>query len=116
MGDTTDRSVLTKLLIKGPKPKMISCGRDHVVLVNEAGKVFTWGKGMKQRLGVDTPLDRLKPLVLDLDDNFIVFASAGDSHTLLLNDKNQIISFGWNKYGQVINFLKHFLFIFFIFY
>ena len=42
------------------------------------------------------------PYLLSLNDETecIVKVSCGDRHTLLLINKNNIYSFGWNKYNQ----------------
>mmetsp|Transcript_3240 Transcript_3240/g.6107 ORF Transcript_3240/g.6107 Transcript_3240/m.6107 type:complete len:1040 (-) Transcript_3240:449-3568(-) len=82
--------------------RQIECGGLHTAAVTEAGDVYTWGDDSKGQLGhtADPSLERVPRYVGGLEAYFIVQVACGGNHTLALDDRGNVFSWGWSKYGQ----------------
>ena len=83
------------------KIKSIACGRNHSIIINDLGMVFTFGKFNNNRLGhqnVNNNLFSPKLITGTGSPKYgkIIMASAGNRHTLILNNYSHIFSFGNN--------------------
>jgi alpha-tubulin suppressor-like RCC1 family protein len=81
----------------------IVAGRYHMMALTEDGKVFTWGQNNCAQLGHDEMnQDFHKPsIVKALKDEKITKICCGHSHSLALNDRGEIFSWGSNEWGEV---------------
>ena len=80
-----------------------TCGNEHLVLMTENGRVYTYGHGSKGQLGhgnVDNELEEAK-LVEALDGNRIVKVAAGGWHSMAIAETGDLYAFGWNESGQL---------------
>ena len=82
----------------------VSCGVNHTVAVTRRGTAYSWGWGENGRLGLgaDTSKRLVPTLISSLQDDltYVSSVACGDRHTVLTTDSGDILSFGWNLYGQ----------------
>ncbi|XP_024027175.1 protein RCC2 homolog [Morus notabilis] len=77
----------------------VSC---HCVALDVEGRCYTWGRNEKGQLGHGDKIQRDRPtIVSELSKYKIVRAGAGRSHTVVVTEDGQSLSFGWNKHGQL---------------
>ena len=90
---------ITKILDEGAKFIKIACGYNHTILIDNKNQVYSFGRNNDGQLGLGYMNNRSYPERItkspDEGAKFIKIA-CGDYHTLLLDDKNQVYSFGWN--------------------
>jgi alpha-tubulin suppressor-like RCC1 family protein len=82
---------------------MMAVGSDHSLLLNSEGQVFSFGSGIKGRLGHGDQDIRFIPTKIESLERTgkIVSLAAGGSHSLVLNEEGQVFSFGGNDRGQL---------------
>ncbi|CCE90461.1 uncharacterized protein TDEL_0B03320 [Torulaspora delbrueckii] len=83
--------------------KKILITRYHSIIVTTENKVYTCGNSSRGRLGngvADVPQPKFAE-ILDLKDTEIMMFKTSNHHTLLLTDKSDVYSWGWNGYGQL---------------
>lgn len=91
-----------RLILTEQKFVEIACGYNHSMALNELGKVFTWGAGADGRLGHENSQDIYEPCqVLGLSQKFIVRISCGYLHSAVISNNGELITFGFNGYGQL---------------
>lgn len=99
--------------LKGPV-KQISCGGHHSLLLTELGKVYSFGEGREGQLGTGLKYVLIwlfykcrvpsscptEICVVDQDGEQVLFKyiAAGGYHSLLIDEKNRIWTFGKNSY------------------
>ena len=96
----------------------ISCGYNHFAIILNSGKVLTCGNNNCGQLGYNNNKNNSVPKFIDskfTSSNKIVSVFCGFSHTILLLNSGNIVSFGDNYYGQLgydtlLNNLKYELF------
>jgi alpha-tubulin suppressor-like RCC1 family protein len=67
-----------------------------------AGRVWAWGANYAGQLGNGTTTDfRDTPVKVDRLDDSVVDVSAGDGHSLALNDDGTVWAWGENDFGQL---------------
>ncbi|EKX41151.1 hypothetical protein GUITHDRAFT_46833, partial [Guillardia theta CCMP2712] len=77
------------------------CGYDHALCLLSTGVVLSWGEKYSGQLGVYHD-DCSRPQVIEsLRSMFIVFLSAGASHSLVVNQDGELFTFGSNIKGQL---------------
>lgn len=77
----------------------VSC---HCVALDVGGRCYTWGRNERGQLGHGDKLQRDRPTVVSgLSKHKIIGAGAGRSHTVVVTEDGQSLSFGWNKHGQL---------------
>lgn len=90
----------------------IACGKAHSLSIDSGGCLFTWGAGACGQLGVEDihtlpvdddgyPYQPVPKYLKSLKGNNIILGVCGDVHTLALNDKGEIFSFGGGSFGQL---------------
>lgn len=73
----------------------------HTILINEAGKVMSFGRNDKGQCGLkDCTRKDVPTLVEGLQDHTFVSAGAGRNHSLFLSDRGVVYACGENKMGQ----------------
>eukprot|EP00245_Coleochaete_scutata_P005890 TRINITY_DN1986_c0_g1_i1.p1 TRINITY_DN1986_c0_g1~~TRINITY_DN1986_c0_g1_i1.p1 ORF type:complete len:496 (-),score=119.88 TRINITY_DN1986_c0_g1_i1:650-2137(-) len=85
------------------------CASCHCIAIDEAGRVFTWGRNENGQLGHGDRRQRNVPtLVAGLSKYKVVRAAAGRHHTVVVTSSGQSLAFGSNKHGQLgIGHLKN---------
>lgn len=73
----------------------VAAGPEHCVALTANGDVFTWGRGQYYVLGhgSETPLAQPQ-MVHSLNDVRVTKVAAGENHSLALDDKGQLWSWG----------------------
>lgn len=95
--------------LKDETCRYIECGGYHTVAISEGNEAFVWGRGDVNQLGLshkdltrdDYGLVALKPKRLEWLSHKVRGAACGEAHTLVLDDKGNVISFGWGDDGQL---------------
>jgi len=89
--------------LTGHKIVQISAGYQHNIVVTDKGQVFSWGESLRGKLGHDiVGNDHIPPNPVPLPESlFITNACAGGDHSMLLDDKGRVYSFGANTDGQL---------------
>ena len=58
VGSTADSNKPVQVRGLGESPvRLLSCGWRHTIAVNDAGEVYTWGRGVNGQLGHSSLLD-----------------------------------------------------------
>jgi len=85
------------------KPVQIVCRNDFSLVLTEKGKLYSFGYSKRGALGRDDPMkDSTEPgLVKNLESHKITKMKAGSDFILALNDRNEVLSWGLNDYGQL---------------
>ncbi|KAH9283973.1 RCC1 domain-containing protein 1 [Echinococcus granulosus] len=99
----------------------IACGSWHSVCLTDTGDIYTWGSNEFGQLGCPSlNLERSRnlndplfssdacvnlsalPVPVDLpEDVSIVAIACGSRHTACLSEHKQLLTFGWNGFGQL---------------
>ncbi len=81
---------------------MVSAGLYHTILLNEKGKVFTWGDNTYGQLGLGSLDNEEAPTEISgLTD--VVAVSAGAYHSMALTADGNVYLWGRNSFGQIGN-------------
>ncbi|KAI1806274.1 RCC1/BLIP-II [Daldinia bambusicola] len=99
----------TPVLIPGLKNiSKLACGANHVLALDLAGKVFTWGSGGQFQLG-RKPVSRLlgpsaglnpQPCGKFTKKHHAVNVGAGSYHSFYVDNEDQVWAWGLNNYSQ----------------
>ncbi|RFU35364.1 hypothetical protein B7463_g957, partial [Scytalidium lignicola] len=99
------RSQTTPMLI--PELKNIvtlATGTNHVLAVNNKGKVFGWGAGeqnqLARRVVSRTATGALVPREFGLQRKVIKAVGCGDYHSFAIDNNNNVYAWGLNTFGQ----------------
>lgn len=80
----------------------VSCGANHVLLLDTKGHVYSCGHGNRGQLGHDDTISRNIPTVIELTVAMtIIKISAGGWHSAMLSGCHDIYTNGWNCDGQL---------------
>eukprot|EP01125_Pyxidicula_operculata_P018804 TRINITY_DN6726_c0_g1_i2.p1 TRINITY_DN6726_c0_g1~~TRINITY_DN6726_c0_g1_i2.p1 ORF type:complete len:681 (-),score=117.31 TRINITY_DN6726_c0_g1_i2:93-2111(-) len=83
----------------------VACGALHCLLLDEDGRVYSFGKNTSGQLGlvkVQTRQSVSQPQLLQtLEGEKIVLIGAGGLHSIAVSDKGNVFAWGSNKYGQL---------------
>ena len=85
--------------LHGIRVTAVAAGRHHSMVLTDDGKVLTFGHGYDGKLGhgygVEHQKNQFVPMVIEeLDGMVVVAIAAGDSHSLVLTDGGDVLSFG----------------------
>ena len=94
--------------------KSISAGTIHNIALTDNGKIFSWGSAQGGQLGLNEKyLTQFKDFFLSTptlipmkykktnEDMKIIKIACGEAHTLALNDKREVYSWGFGSNGQL---------------
>ncbi|OBS60702.1 hypothetical protein A6R68_08168 [Neotoma lepida] len=82
--------------------RQLELGAEHVLLLCEAGQVFSWGGGRHGQLGHGTLEAELEPRLLEaLQGLRMVEVAAGGWHSVCVSETGDIYIWGWNESGQL---------------
>ncbi|SCU84906.1 LAMI_0C09362g1_1 [Lachancea mirantina] len=76
--------------------------RYHSVFMNMDGQVFTAGSNTRGRLGNGkSDVSNFQHQVVPLELDYVKLVASSDHHTLALTRSNDVLGWGWNKFGQL---------------
>lgn len=102
----TNRSVSGPAFIEtffniGVRVFAISCGRNHTLAITDNG-VYSWGNNKYGQLGnVHVVQSSYPSLIEALMEYNIVQIVAGQYHSIALDDKERVLTWGWGVHGQL---------------
>ncbi|XP_055897497.1 probable E3 ubiquitin-protein ligase HERC3 isoform X1 [Biomphalaria glabrata] len=80
----------------------MSCGKEHVLLLDDTGSIYSYGGGSKGQLGHSTVESKSLPTVIDaLHGLTIKTISAGGWHSAAISVFGDLYMWGWNESGQL---------------
>jgi alpha-tubulin suppressor-like RCC1 family protein len=88
-------------LLADYKITYVACGKYHSGVIDNQGRLLTFGRGTKGQLGSCQLTNSSTPITVNLDGHKALMCSMGVSHTLVLCDGGNVYSFGGNKSGQL---------------
>ncbi|XP_007949902.1 probable E3 ubiquitin-protein ligase HERC6 [Orycteropus afer afer] len=82
---------------------LLSCGKEHSLVVCHKGRVFAWGAGSEGQLGIGEFKEQsvIPKKVNILAGIKIIQVSCGHYHSLALSQDGQVFSWGKNSHGQL---------------
>lgn len=103
---TVPIAVSTSGVLNNKTIKWVAAGQEHCILLDEDGKVYTWGYNNKGQVGDSTFNNRNAPVAVlygtaGLLSKKIISVSAGTSHSLALDDQGKVYTWGDNIYGKL---------------
>ncbi|XP_051004747.1 RCC1 domain-containing protein 1 [Acomys russatus] len=82
--------------------RQLELGAEHVLLLCEAGQVFSWGGGRHGQLGHGTLEAEPEPRLLEaLQGLRMTEVAAGGWHSVCLSETGDVYIWGWNESGQL---------------
>lgn len=82
----------------------LATGSNHVLAINNKGKVFGWGAGeqnqLARRVVSRTAAGALIPREFGLQRKTIKAVGCGDFHSFAIDNKNNVYAWGLNTFGQ----------------
>ncbi|KAI9154028.1 hypothetical protein LWI28_020122 [Acer negundo] len=88
----------------GVQVERIAAGLWHTVCISVDGRVYVFGGNQFGQLGTGADQAETLPKLLDapsLENKRAKMVSCGARHSAILTDDGQVLSWGWNKYGQL---------------
>ncbi|KAK0584840.1 hypothetical protein LWI29_019532 [Acer saccharum] len=88
----------------GVQVERIAAGLWHTVCISVDGRVYVFGGNQFGQLGTGAEQAETLPKLLDapsLENKRVKMVSCGARHSAILTDDGQVLSWGWNKYGQL---------------
>nr|CAH7745531.1 unnamed protein product [Callosobruchus chinensis] len=80
----------------------LKCGRDHCLILDRNGAVYTFGRGSRGQLGHGSLNDEPEPVLVEaLAGLKIVQISAGGWHSCAVSKDGDLYTWGWNGSGQL---------------
>ena len=98
---TGDALLPTKVALpSGVRVKQVSAGGSHSLAVATNGALYSFGNGGNGQLGHGDTADRMVPTeVLSLRGTPVRLATAGMTHSLVLTEEANVLTFGSNEQG-----------------
>ena len=92
--------------LKGKRMVDISAGYGHTVALDEERKVYTWGYNEFGQLGYVTEDNSTEPICISNKENElkgkkIISISAGEAHTVAIDEEGKVYTWGNNEVGQL---------------
>ena len=80
----------------------VSCGGNHLLLLDTRGHVYSCGHGNRGQLGHSDTVNRYHPTIIELTVVMtIIKISAGGWHSAMLSSCHDVYTNGWNCDGQL---------------
>ncbi|GAB6022018.1 RCC1 domain-containing protein 1 [Chamberlinius hualienensis] len=80
----------------------VSCGKEHMLLLNENGVVYSFGQGSRGQLGHGDIESESSPRVIECLEGIVVKQiAAGGWHSAALTNSGDLYTWGWNESGQL---------------
>lgn len=80
----------------------VSAGFEHALGLTRDGRVLSWGRGYRHKLGDGTVRDRYAPGPVRLPgDRRFTAVAAGQWHSLAIDSDGGVWSWGFNRFGQL---------------
>eukprot|EP01022_Parablepharisma_sp_SALTPOND_P019911 TRINITY_DN348_c0_g1_i1.p1 TRINITY_DN348_c0_g1~~TRINITY_DN348_c0_g1_i1.p1 ORF type:complete len:1251 (-),score=130.51 TRINITY_DN348_c0_g1_i1:17517-21269(-) len=84
------------------KAKMVAAGRDHSMCLTTHNEIFTWGNGIKGKLGHGNESEQKYPKEITIiHQHTPIFISAGDSHSACVTASGKLFTWGDGEYGKL---------------
>ncbi|XP_023566266.1 RCC1 domain-containing protein 1 isoform X1 [Octodon degus] len=84
------------------RARQLELGAEHVLLLDAAGQVFSWGGGRHGQLGHGTLEAELEPRLLEaLQGLPMAQVAAGGWHSVCVSETRDLYIWGWNESGQL---------------
>ncbi|XP_054433581.1 RCC1 domain-containing protein 1 isoform X4 [Pteronotus mesoamericanus] len=84
------------------RARRLALGTEHVLLLDEAGQVYSWGGGRHGQLGHGTLEAEREPRLLEaLQGLRMAEVAAGGWHSVCVSETGDIYIWGWNESGQL---------------
>ncbi|KAF5296640.1 hypothetical protein FQR65_LT10180 [Abscondita terminalis] len=91
-----------QLEYEGGLIKKVACGREHCLILDELGKVYSFGRSSRGQLGHGHLEDELEPKIVEaLDGIKMKMISAGGWHSCAISEEGDLYVWGWNSNGQL---------------
>ncbi|XP_043513899.1 RCC1 and BTB domain-containing protein 1-like isoform X2 [Frieseomelitta varia] len=86
-------------ILCGEDIKTIAYGTDHVLVLTQQGKIYSWGCNCKGELG--TPIHSQTPILISdiLNGEFFIDIACGSHHSLALTNKGQV--YAWGNFSSI---------------
>ena len=107
LGDTVDRASPTRVDGLSSAVVSVACGWRFTLAVCTGGDVFSWGAGSTGQLGHPSKLRRRVPTKIEalapdrLNGSHITSVSAGEIHSMALDDAGAVYMWGCNQNGRL---------------
>ncbi|KAL5809261.1 hypothetical protein ACOSQ3_029952 [Xanthoceras sorbifolium] len=105
LGSTNDQLRPTCVSsLTGIQVESIAAGLWHTVCISVDGRVYVFGGNQFGQLGTGADHAETLPKLLDapsLESKQAKKVSCGARHSAILTEDGQVLSWGWNKYGQL---------------
>eukprot|EP00483_Globobulimina_turgida_P007066 UN07080 len=101
-------NVITHFVSPMINVELIDCGLWHSCVMTQMGDIYTWGLNKNGQLGVGKNIthSKIPQLVLfdhDIDhDVECVTMSSGSRHICVIDNKQCLWGWGYNKFGQIL--------------
>mmetsp|Transcript_8694 Transcript_8694/g.8704 ORF Transcript_8694/g.8704 Transcript_8694/m.8704 type:complete len:417 (+) Transcript_8694:19-1269(+) len=101
-GDRTPLKLPRKVQgLEGKKIVKLACGRNFCIVLDNEGKLYSWGNNEYGQLGLSqTDRFRATPQQIKVLSNVVEIAT-GDFHVMALTDKGNVFSWGAGSDGQL---------------
>lgn len=104
VGESVHRTSPTEIVDLGTDNAYIVALLFGGMVIKSDGRLFNWGANWDNQLGhselVRTTTSPTQLVLAGSDNTHVV---SGHGHTLLLKDDGSVVSWGWNRYGQIGN-------------
>jgi len=102
LGNTKDSWLPQKVIGIEGKPIKAACGWGHTLVLTDDGRVYSWGWSEDGQTGHATTQHQPVPeLIEHLKGTYIVDIAAGFDHSICIDDKGQVFTFGSGEFGRV---------------
>ncbi|KAK9296481.1 hypothetical protein QLX08_009530 [Tetragonisca angustula] len=83
-------------ILCGEDIKTIAYGNDHVLVLTQQGKIYSWGCNCQGELGNGSPIQSHTPILISdiLNEEFFIDIACGSHHSLALTNKGQVYAWG----------------------